>query len=186
MRVKKKVWKEWLDYTCLLLLSLTRVTRKPPTLKLYLGLRALQKFIGSLYKKQNRNWGWRPKFTFWCNKNWQIITSLLIAVFSLESISSFPWYFLHTHLGADRFFSLGIGVLFGEGFKRRHSVTIRCRARAILDDVDASFTYVNRQCPQNDDTKHFSSWNAYIFHQIIFFQLETILAENGMALSLAN
>lgn len=83
------------------------------------------------------------------DQNWRIIPSLLIAVFSLESISCLPWYFLHTHLGADLIFSLGIGVLFREGFKGRHSVTIRCRARAILDDVDASFTYANRQCPEN-------------------------------------
>lgn len=56
-------------------------------------------------------------------------------------------------LGADRFFSLGIGVLFREGFKRGHSVTIRCRARAILDDVDASFTIGSEYCDCRDSRR---------------------------------
>ena len=64
-----------------------------------------------------------------------------------HSISRSPKIFSHTHLGADRVFALGIGVLFRERFICWHSVTRRYHTWAVLDDFNASFTYENRQSP---------------------------------------
>ena len=65
-----------------------------------------------------------------------------------HSISRSPKIFLHTHLGADRVFALGIGVLFRKRFICWHSVTRRYHTWAVLDDFNASFTYENRQSPE--------------------------------------